>query len=157
MAVVFMWSIFLRNGTNHSGRSVSVLKYDQDQNLLSLYSSVGAGWAIMSLPPSSRSPCVPVCLKSVRCPHSTSKLQAKLIFVVVPPIFRGLRRVVYCLCAIIISLGVAESLVWLFQCLPVGSNFNFYIEQTSCINVDYPRYGPSTLTALHSWEDTDKA
>lgn len=47
------------------------------------------------------------------------------------------------LCFIIMGLGIAESLVWLFQCQPVMSNFDYMTASTWCVNVDMTRYGMS--------------
>lgn len=38
------------------------------------------------------------------------------------------------------ALGITEACTWLFQCTPFLSNFQYYINATSCINIDYPRY-----------------
>jgi hypothetical protein len=39
------------------------------------------------------------------------------------------------------GLGIAMAIVWLFQCLPVQSNFDFYTPQEWCVNTDAMKYG----------------
>lgn len=62
----------------------------------------------------------------------------------VPHTFRTFRRLVYVLCAVIMSLGIAEALVWTFQCEPFMSNFDYSVEPTWCANIDAARFGMPT-------------
>ena len=39
------------------------------------------------------------------------------------------------------ALGLAMSLAWFFQCLPVASNFDWTVTADTCINFGPPRYG----------------
>lgn len=59
---------------------------------------------------------------------------------ILPHTFRTFRRLVYVLCAVIMSLGIAEALVWTFQCEPFMSNFDYSIEPTWCANIDAARF-----------------
>lgn len=59
---------------------------------------------------------------------------------ILPHTFRTFRRMVYALCVLIMSLGIAESLVWTFQCEPFMSNFDYSVEPTWCANIDAARF-----------------
>ena len=58
----------------------------------------------------------------------------------VPFSFQTFRKLVYGLSFVILGLGIAEALVWLFQCAPLASNFDYSVISTSCVDVDAARY-----------------
>ena len=51
-----------------------------------------------------------------------------------------LRRLIYALCTVTLSLGLGTSLAQLLQCLPLISNFVWSVPQTSCFDLDIPRF-----------------
>ncbi|KAF2090319.1 hypothetical protein K490DRAFT_5568, partial [Saccharata proteae CBS 121410] len=59
---------------------------------------------------------------------------------ILPFTYKRLRYAVYVLCGVIMGLGIANALIWLFQCQPFLSNFDYSIANAWCINVDYSRY-----------------
>ncbi|OJD33348.1 uncharacterized protein BKCO1_3100038 [Diplodia corticola] len=59
---------------------------------------------------------------------------------ILPHTFRTFRRLVYVLCVVIMSLGLAEALVWTFQCEPFMSNFDYSVQPTWCANIDAARF-----------------
>ena len=65
----------------------------------------------------------------------------------VPYPFRGFRIATHVLSAIIIMLGLAESAVWVFQCRPFMSNFDYDVQPVHCANIDAARY--SETRRLH--------
>lgn len=61
-------------------------------------------------------------------------------FEIVPSHLRSLRYWVYGLCALILSLGAALSFAWLFECVPVLSNFEYDVLADYCVNYDIFRW-----------------
>jgi len=59
---------------------------------------------------------------------------------VLPYPFVTLRRWVYVFCALIMSLAIVETCIWEFQCQPIKSNFDYFMNQSWCIDIDYVRY-----------------
>ncbi|KAF9633169.1 integral membrane protein [Lasiodiplodia theobromae] len=59
---------------------------------------------------------------------------------ILPHTFRTFRRLVHLLCVVIMGLGIAEALVWTFQCEPFMSNFDYNVESTWCANIDAARF-----------------
>lgn len=114
------------------------------------YSGALGGCPITSLYPSSRSPCVTVFSRSVSTQPDLNapNLQSQLTrFLQVPHTFRTFRRLVHLLCVVIMGLGIAEALVWTFQCEPFMSNFDYNVESTWCANIDAARFCTSTKLA----------
>lgn len=70
---------------------------------------------------------------------------------IVPHPFLVFRRLVYCLCFIIVALGISEASLWLFQCRPFLSNFIYSVPSDYCLDIDIPRYGkPAIISYPHS-------
>ncbi|KAK8174212.1 hypothetical protein IWX90DRAFT_166656 [Phyllosticta citrichinensis] len=63
-----------------------------------------------------------------------------------PEPFRRIRMAIHILAAIIIMLGFAESLVWLFQCTPFMANFDYDVQPVRCANIDNARYSWAGLS-----------
>ena len=60
--------------------------------------------------------------------------------ILVPFTFRKSRILVYTLAALIMSLGIAEVLVWLLQSQPIMSNFDFDVMPDWSLDIDWTRY-----------------
>ncbi|KAK8200410.1 uncharacterized protein BKA78DRAFT_22902 [Phyllosticta capitalensis] len=65
-----------------------------------------------------------------------------------PDPFRGFRIATHVLSAIIIMLGLAESAVWVFQCRPFMSNFDYDVQPVHCANIDAARYSWAGLSIV---------
>ena len=61
-------------------------------------------------------------------------------YLAVPFTFKKSRVLVYALAALIMSLGIAEVLVWLLQSQPIMSNFDHSVEPEWSLDIDWARY-----------------
>lgn len=59
---------------------------------------------------------------------------------IVPFHHKAFRRLVYALCTFIMILGIVESCLWLFDCVPFASNFDPNVNDNYCLDLDIPRY-----------------
>ena len=63
-----------------------------------------------------------------------------ILYSPVPYSFKTLRRSIYALCALLISMAITLSLIWLFQYRPFMANFDYNVDATTWISMDPPRY-----------------
>jgi len=59
---------------------------------------------------------------------------------IVPYSFKTLRRSIYGLCGLLVSMAITLSLIWLFQYRPFMANFDYNVDATTWISMDPPRY-----------------
>ena len=83
------------------------------------------------------------CLLGIRMSPSITLLWpcSLILLSIVPETYRRLRLAVRCLAVAIMGLGIAECLIWVFQCQPFLSNFIYSVDANWCADVDAARYG----------------